>query len=126
MPSSLPHLQLRPIDFFWRRRLAVASSPCDPISFSCFRLKINVPREAAAVAARIGLPTLNKWVNADQDNDVVSTEGRELVRQSILIYRKARSCCCYSLVTTRAGFSGERVASSSDFAPKDHRPEKRP
>lgn len=75
MQKSLPYLELRPTDFFWRRRLLVASLSCNPISFFCFQLKINVPREAAAVATRIGLPTLNKWENAYRDNDVVSTEG---------------------------------------------------
>ncbi|SCY07161.1 site-specific integrase [Paracoccus tibetensis] len=53
MPKSLPHLELRPTGFFWRRRVPVAVLPRYSTSVFCFPLKTNLLREAAAVAARI-------------------------------------------------------------------------
>ena len=38
----------------------------------------------------VGVPTLNKWVNAHRDTDVVSAEDRELARENERLRREIR------------------------------------
>lgn len=53
-------------------------------------LTSGLPRRQVADDLGVGLSTLNKWVNAYCDTDVVSAEDRELARETERLRREIR------------------------------------
>ena len=53
-------------------------------------LTSGLSRRQIADDLGVGVSTLNKWVNAHRDTDVVSTEDRELVRENERLRREIR------------------------------------
>ena len=54
-------------------------------------LNSGLSRRQVADDLGVGLSTLNKWVNAHRDTDVVSAEDRELARENERLRREIRS-----------------------------------
>ena len=50
----------------------------------------GLSRRQVAEDLGVGLSTLNKWVNAHRDTDVVSAEDRELARENERLRREIR------------------------------------
>ena len=53
-------------------------------------LTSGLSRRQVAYALGVGLSTLNKWVNAHRDTDVISAEDRELARENERLRREIR------------------------------------
>lgn len=53
-------------------------------------LTSGLSRRQVADDLGVGLPTLNKWVNAHRDTDVISAEDRELARENERLRREIR------------------------------------
>ena len=53
-------------------------------------LTSGLSRRQVADDLGVGLSTLNKWVNAHRDTDVVSAEDRELARENERLRREIR------------------------------------
>lgn len=53
-------------------------------------LTSGLTRRQVAADLGVGLSTLNKWVNAHRDTDVVSAEDRELARENERLRREIR------------------------------------
>lgn len=53
-------------------------------------LSSGLSRRQVANDLGVGLSTLNKWVNAQRDTDVVSAEDRELARENERLRRELR------------------------------------
>ena len=53
-------------------------------------LSSGLSRRQVADDLGVGLSTLNKWVNAHRDTDVVSAEDRELARENERLWREIR------------------------------------
>ncbi len=53
-------------------------------------LTSGLSRRQVADDLGVGLSTLNKWVNAHRDTDIVSAEDRELARENERLRREIR------------------------------------
>jgi transposase len=78
-------------------------------------LTSGLSRRQVADDLGVGLSTLNKWVNAHRDTDVVSSEDRELARENERLRREIRILKDLSRIRKQSGglFSRRKPPSSS-------------